>query len=368
MAWEAGRSGDAGLDGVIGEIAARGGGRAGGGRLPQHALRPPRARPPLHRPRVGPRALLLRPPHPGGRGAAAHARRGPADGRRGARGRPRLRRVRARRQPRGVRAPGDRDGARRALPRDRRAALPRPGEQLRRAARPAGARRQRARPRVLPGRDAAARGARVPGPRRARAVPGERRGRRRDRDRRRRAPGDDRAAVGAHDRAAHVPDRGHGLAARGRGVRRGLRAAARSRLLGDLRRRRVGAARVATAAGHRRRALRGPRGADALQRRGDITSAGRQRVLLREPAPPAGAGRGARPRRGEPARGLQPAGAVVPRLVLPDQRRAHAGEPRRLRGDDRRRRDPAPPARVVQRARARRGAQRADRTTRGAAT
>ena len=39
--------------------------RAGGGRLPQHALRAPRPRAPLHRPRVGPRALLLRPHDPG---------------------------------------------------------------------------------------------------------------------------------------------------------------------------------------------------------------------------------------------------------------------------------------------------------------
>ena len=96
---------------------------------------------------------------------------------------------------------------------------------------------------------------------------------------------------------AHLPDRRHGLAAQRRGVRRGLRAAARPRVLGDVRRRRVGACsrwRLLLATGDARYADLAERTlynvvatSPALDGRG---------VLLRQPAAPAGAGRGARRR------------------------------------------------------------------------
>ena len=193
----------------------------------------------------------------------------------------------------------------------------------------AGAGRHRARARVLPGRHADPRRGGVPRARRPRALPGERGGRRRGRDRRRRAAGRDRAPVGADDRPPHLPDGRHGVAPQRRVVRRGLRAAAGPRVLGDVRRRRVGDARLAPAARHRRRALRRPRRAHALQRGRDVAGARRLRVLLREPAPPARARRRARAGRREPARLVEPARAVVLGLLLPDQRRPHAGEPRR---------------------------------------
>ena len=103
----------------------------------------------------------------------------------------------------------------------------------------------------------------VPRPRRPGAVPGERSRRRRRRDRRHRAAGRDRAPVGAHHRAPHVPDGRHGLAPHRRVVRRGLRAAAGPGVLGDVRGRRLGPARVAAAAGDRRRPLCRPGGADS---------------------------------------------------------------------------------------------------------
>ena len=103
----------------------------------------------------------------------------------------------------------------------------------------------------------------VPRPRRACAVPGQRRRRRRGRDRRHRAPADHHPPVGAHDRAPHLPDRRHGLAPHRRVLRRGLRAPTRPRVLGDLRRSRLRPARLAPAAGHRRRPLRRPHRADA---------------------------------------------------------------------------------------------------------
>ena len=322
----------------------RGGGRAGGRRLPQHALRPPGAGRPLQRPRVGPRAVLLRPPDPGRGRPRAHARRRRVGRGRAARRRPRLRDVRER--PGRVRAPGDRARARRALPRHRRGALPRAGAACSSTAAGGPALDDIARGREYfqdeqPLREARAfRGHAV----RAR-LPRVRRGRRRGRDRRPRAAGRDRRAVGADDRRAHVHHRRHGLAPQRRGLRRGLRAAARPRVLRDVRRDRVGDAVLAAAAGHRRGALRRPGRAHALQRRRDLAGARRARVLLRQPAAPARARRPARPGCGQPARVVEHARAVVQRRVLPDQHRPHAREPRRLRGHRRRARRADPPVR-----------------------
>ena len=110
---------------------------------------------PLQRPRVGPRAVLLRPPDPGRRGAARTRRRAATLAKIARRAadhvcadlRPRRHRAR-------LRARRDRDGPGRAGPGDRRAALPRPGRAVRRPPRPRHARRHRVRPRLLPGRRA----------------------------------------------------------------------------------------------------------------------------------------------------------------------------------------------------------------------
>ena len=124
MAWEIGRTGDADARGPLPRAGRPDRRRAGARRLPQHELRPARSAPAVLRPGVGPRAVLLRPPVPGGgrpgtdasRRRRRPARRGPA------RRRPRGRHVRPGRHRVGLRAPGDRAGARRAGPPDRRAA------------------------------------------------------------------------------------------------------------------------------------------------------------------------------------------------------------------------------------------------------
>ena len=70
--------------------------------------------------------------------------------------------------------------------------------------------------------------------------------------------------------------------------------------------------------------------AHPLQRRRHLARTGRSRLLLRQPAAPARARRGRRPvRRRNPRAGVA-AGAVVRRLVLPDQRGPPARHPRRL--------------------------------------
>ena len=85
-----------------------GGGSAGGGRLPQHAVRPARPEAAVVGPRVGSRALLLRTPLPGrGRARSDATRRGRWSARRRApRGRARVRRLRRRRARVGLRTSG----------------------------------------------------------------------------------------------------------------------------------------------------------------------------------------------------------------------------------------------------------------------
>ena len=61
----------------------------------------------------------------------------------------------------------------------------------------------------------------------------------------------------------------------------------------------------------------------------DLAGRGRPRLLLHQPAAPARAGRAARPDADEPARRVVPAGALVRGVLLPDQHRPHAGQPRR---------------------------------------
>ena len=83
------------------------------------------------------------------------------------------------------------------------------------------------------------------------------------------------APVGEHGRPAHLHDRRPGLAPPGRGVRRGLGAAAGPRLLRDLCGRRLGHVQLAAAARPGRAALRRPDRAHALQRRRDLAVARR---------------------------------------------------------------------------------------------
>ena len=155
-------------------------------RLPQHLVPAGQGRRAVPGPALGPRAVLRRPPHPGRRrpppGHRRHRtpRRGPQVRR------PHRLRLRPARQRqadrRHRRPPRGRDRPGRAVPGDRRAALPRPRRLLRRPARPRPARRRG----VLPGPRPAARGAERRGPRRTPAVPAGRRGRPGHRDRRRR--------------------------------------------------------------------------------------------------------------------------------------------------------------------------------------
>ena len=131
-----------------------------------------------------------------------------------------------------------------------------------------------------------------------------------------------------------------------RGLRRGLRAAARPRVLGDVRRDRVGDAVLAAAAGHGRGALRRPGRAHALQRRRRprrrSTGAAffyanplHQRVPGEPPARDA-----VSPRASSSMRAPWFNVACCPTNIGP-----HAREPRRLRGDGRRARRADPPVR-----------------------
>ena len=122
----------------------------------------------------------------------------------------------------------------------------------------------------------------------------------------------------------------------GRGVRRPLRAAARPRLLRDLRGDRVDHVELAPASAHRRGALRRADGAHALQRLPRRPRPRRHELLLRQSRCSRASRRTAR---------------LVRLRLLPAQRHAAAGEPRALHGDAHRRRRAAPPvhARPAQR-------------------
>ncbi len=74
MAWEVGRSGSADADRAVPRLDRRDRPGAGGRRLPQHRVRASRPAAAVQRSRVGPRAVQLRPPAPGGRGASANGR------------------------------------------------------------------------------------------------------------------------------------------------------------------------------------------------------------------------------------------------------------------------------------------------------
>ena len=197
-------------------------------------------------------------------------------------GRPR---PRAGRRARHRRAPGDRARPRGPVPGHRRGALPRARAPAPRAARARDAGRRPVRVDLLAGPPPGPRGARGHGARGAPAVP-RRRGRgRRGRDRRRRAPRRGPSPLARHGRDPLVPDRRRRQPARDGGVRRPVRAPARSRLHGDLRGDRERDARPAPAARDRGPG-RGRRDrADDPQRRAVGRVGGRHPVLLREPAP-----------------------------------------------------------------------------------
>ena len=325
--------------GGSGRMVAPGRGGPGGRRLSQHPVRPAGPAAALVRPGVGPRAVLPRAPLPGRRGPGPHPAR---SGRRPARGgpasgRPRLRGVRRRRDRVGLRSPGDRVGAGRA---GRVTGEPRYLDQAAlfverrgtaRSATSSGAART-TRTTCRSGRHGAAR-ARGPG-----RLPGRGRGRRRRRDGRRRAA----ATRWRRQWANTVARRTYMTGGRGRTtrtrLRRGLGAAARPGLLGDLRRCRVGDVLLAAAA---RRGV--PRYADLIERTlYNVVAASpsptgrpsttRTRCISAAPGvPPA-------PDERVPARRVVAAGAVVRGLVLPAERRPHAGQPGGVRRDRRRRR------------------------------
>ena len=133
-----------------------------------------------------------------------------------------------------------------------------------------------------------------------------------------------------HHRPPHLPDRRAGLAPPGRGVRRRLGAAARPRILRDLRRGRLGDVLVAPAA-----RPGDARYADLIERtlfNVVATSPSRRRalVLLREYAAPAAS----RPRRSVDGSGvaagvLVAARSVVRGVVLPTERGTHLCQSRR---------------------------------------
>ncbi len=218
-------------------------------------------------PGMGPRALFRGPPDPGGRRVAARARRRPAPPGRDPGGRFRRPRARPGGPPGDRRPPGDRDGAGRAVPDDRRASLPRARRTDGRGARRRAARDRSVRPGLLAGPRARARGTDRGRPCGSSAVPRLRRGGRRDRAGRHPAARCRRAPLARHGGDADVPDRRPRQPPRRRVVRGPVRAAARPRLRRDLCRDRERHARLAAPPRDRGAGLRRRRRADDLQRR-----------------------------------------------------------------------------------------------------
>ncbi len=347
-AWELGRRPDPALEATFRRFVSRVDGRAGAGRLPEHGVRPARPAAPLVRPGLGARAVLPRPPLPGRRRARAHGarcRRRPARCC-PSRCRPRLRGLRRGRDPVRVRARRGRGRPRRAEQGDRRAALPAPGRAVHRAARTPRPARARMGTRLLPGRPARF------------AKPTVQRGH---------TVRANYLAAGAVDVAVETGDADL-LATLRRVWDRTV--ARRTYLTGgqgshfqdeafgedwELPPDRAYSETcasiasimfswrllLATGGG----ALRGPDRAHPLQRRCDSRLPRGRPVLLHQHAAPPGARRDAGPGRGLAARLLEPAGAVVRRVLLPAEHRPDAGEPRRAAGHRRRRRPPAAPVR-----------------------
>ena len=289
-------------------------------------------------PGLGPRALLRGPPDPGGRRPPRSRGDERLLGDRPPLRRPLVRRLRADGDGH-VRAPGDRDGARRALPADRRARVPRAGAAVRRPARP---RRRCSRRRTARATSRTACPVREQDEVEGHAVRALylaagvtdlywRPARRRCSTRCTRSgatwPAARPTSPAASARTTWTrrsatpyelpPDRCYGETC-----------AAIASVHVEL----------ADAAGDRRGALRRPARAHALQRRARRARAGRRRLLLRQPA--ARARRASRPGR---ARRATP--AVVRVRVLPAERDAAAGEPAALRRDPRRGGSPDPPVR-----------------------
>ena len=256
VGWELGRGPDAGARsrGRRGHRARRGG--AAPGRLPEHVRAGRRRRAAVPRPAVGPRAVLLRPPGPGGdRVASLDRRRPPA---RRSRSGPSTT-VEAELGPGGRdgdrRAPRDRDGPRGAVPDHGRPATPRARATDGRPARPRPPRARAVRPGVLAGPRSRSATPRTVAGHAVRqmyldcgvvdlAVGARRRGLLR--------VGPD--ALARHDRDADVPDRRARQPPQRRGVRRPVRAAAGPGVRRDVRLDRERDARLAAAARDRRSA------------------------------------------------------------------------------------------------------------------
>src|SRR5699024_8180080 len=96
-------------------------------RLPEHQFRPPRAAAALLPDGVGPRTVLLRAPHPGGRGPRTHPRTRHPGGDRPARRGPRVPDLRPHRAADDLRPPGDRGRPGGTGPLHRPGEIPPPG-------------------------------------------------------------------------------------------------------------------------------------------------------------------------------------------------------------------------------------------------
>ena len=241
------------------------------------------------RPRVGPRAVLRRPPDPGRRSPCADptpGRRRPA--RCGVPGRrPGLCHVRRRRDRARLRAPGDRGGAGRARPRDRASQVPDPGLALHRPAWSRHPRGHRMGTGLLPGRRPDPRRRRAARARRPGRLPRRRSGRRRGGDRRR------RPARRVLPPSGTTPSRAAPTSPAGKGSHHQDEAFGDDWVLPPDRAYSETCAGVASimfslapAAGHRARQVRRPDRADPVQRHRHLAGRDRHRVLLRQhPAP-----------------------------------------------------------------------------------